>query len=101
MQHGNQQDRYRFYREHKYLSYLLFELDKLIATIDFANNAQINKVKNALAAIEEMIKSHAAHEDKAIHELLKKKGSLLYKLIETEHQSYDEKFQKFNTMLHI
>src|SRR5690348_8777303 len=95
--------RYRFYREHKYLIFLLFELERLIAKTDFSVNEQILKIKVELNSYASLLKNHGNHEERAIHALLKNKGSQVYEQIEREHQLHEEQHlhldQKLERML--
>ncbi len=91
--------RYRFYREHKYISYAVSELEKLIAKTDFTNQTQINLIKNELANIEDLMTGHAEWEESTIHELLKKKNSPLHTQIEKDHQEHVIQFKALQEML--
>jgi hypothetical protein len=85
--------RYRFYREHKYVTYRLYEFERHIAQTDFNSHLQIVKLKDQLASLVELMQGHAAHEDQTLHELLKLKGSSLYKSIEADHFHHDKQFK--------
>jgi hemerythrin-like domain-containing protein len=91
--------RYRFYREHKYVSFELSELERLIAKTDFNDNAQVSKVKDQLLSLENMLKGHSAWEDGSIHEFLRKKGSNLHESIENDHKQHEEMFKQFKNKL--
>jgi hypothetical protein len=91
--------RYRFYREHKYVSFELSELERLIAKTDFKDDAQVSKVEEQLILLENMLKGHAAWEDGSIHELLRKKGSNLHEAIENDHKHHEEMFKQFKNQL--
>jgi hypothetical protein len=82
--------RYRFYREHKYLIFLLFELERLIATTDFKVNEQVLKIKEKLSSFGALLKGHGLHEENAFHLLLKEKGSSVHTQVETEHSQHEE-----------
>ncbi|MCC2646692.1 MAG: s29x [Rickettsiaceae bacterium] len=91
--------RYRLYREHKYITYQLFELEKLIAKTDFKNNHQLENVSEQLRFLEALLKGHAKHEDNTIHELLRKKGSKVHELTEAEHAEHEGIFQELYNQL--
>jgi DNA-binding transcriptional MerR regulator len=91
--------RYRFYREHKYVSFELSELERLIAKTDFKDNSQIDKVTKQLMSLEAMLKGHAAWEDVSIHELLRAKGSNLYMSIEEDHKNHEGTLKQFQNKL--
>ncbi|MBI2792824.1 MAG: hypothetical protein HYX61_12780 [Gammaproteobacteria bacterium] len=82
--------RYRFYREHKYLIFLLFELERLIAKTDFRVNDQILKIKEKLSSFAALLKGHGIHEENALHVLLKNKDSQVHEKVEREHQHHEE-----------
>jgi len=91
--------RYRFYREHKYVSYAASELERLIAKTDFRDRTQVDTIKNELANIEALMAGHAAWEESSIHELLRKKQSSVHKHIEAEHKEHTEQFKKLQEMI--
>lgn len=91
--------RYRFYREHKYVSYAVSELEKLIAKADFRDKTQIDIIKNELANIEALMTGHAEWEESSIHELLKKKQSSVHTSIEIEHQEHAAQFKALQKMI--
>lgn len=91
--------RYRFYREHKYVCYMLSELEKTIAKTDFRNPTQIQTIKNQLNNIEDLMTGHAEWEESSIHELLRKKQSSIHELIENDHKEHAEQFKKLKEML--
>lgn len=91
--------RYRFYREHKYVTYKLYQLEAIIARTDFNIDTQIAKVRNALAALETLMHGHAMHEDQNLHELLRKKGSHVHLAIELDHRDHEIAYIKFNKNL--
>ncbi len=89
--------RYRFYRVHKYVCYVLSEFDRLLAKTDFGETEQIEKLKIQFKALHELMLGHAHHEDKAIHALLREKGSTVHESIETEHQDHEK---QLNALAH-
>lgn len=95
--------RYRFYREHKYLIFLLFELERLIAKADFNSNEQILNIKGHLNAYTTLLKAHAKHEENAIHALLKAKNSKVHENVEKNHKVHEKQGealeQKLNHLL--
>ncbi len=91
--------RYKFYREHKYVSFALNDLERRIAKLNFRSLNDIEKIKNDFLLLLEMLKAHAQYENNSIHELLKKKQSLLYEHIEAEHKKYDEDLDTLSLMI--
>ncbi|HEV2524096.1 MAG TPA: hemerythrin domain-containing protein [Gammaproteobacteria bacterium] len=91
--------RYRLYREHKFVSIQVSDLERFIAKVDFTDFKQIAEVKNKLGGIIELMENHAKHEEERIHPLLKKKSSELIKTIEVEHQGHKILFEDLNRRL--
>jgi len=82
--------RYKFYREHKYVSAAVNDVERLIAKIDFRKQDEVAKVKQAFDALIHMLKGHAHYENETLHELLRKKGSEVYKHVEQDHVQYEQ-----------
>lgn len=97
MQQSN--TRYRFYREHKYVSYTMSELEKAIAKADFRDATHINTISNQLSDVESLMTAHTSWEETSIHELLRKKQSLIHTEIEADHKEHTAQFKKLHEML--
>jgi len=82
--------RYKFYREHKYVSFRFNELERLIAQTDFTSDDALQNVKIAFDALIELLEGHAHYENNMLHPLLKKKNSAVYQQIEAEHDHFNE-----------
>jgi len=91
--------RFRFYREHKYVSYRLHELESLIAKTDFSIRSDVLTIKQQLSDLDALIKGHAMHEDNTLHALLKEKKSKIHELIEAEHHDFDRRFTQMRKLL--
>jgi hemerythrin-like domain-containing protein len=91
--------RYKFYREHKYVSFALNDLERLIAKTDFRTKAEIEKVTQEFDSIVQMLKGHAHYEDNSLHILLKKKNSKIYLQIEEDHGLLDETLANLQRLL--
>lgn len=91
--------RYRFYREHKYVSFALNDLERLIAKTDFQVSSQVRKVEQEFSAIVEMLRGHAHYEDSKLHTLLREKGSALFQRVQCEHEQHDTVFQTLQQLL--
>jgi iron-sulfur cluster repair protein YtfE (RIC family) len=91
--------RYKFYREHKYVSFRFDELERLIARTDFRQDEELNKVKKEFEQLIELLEAHARYEDDALHVLLKRKNSAVYKQIEQDHEQLDEQIVSLQTLL--
>ncbi len=93
--------RYRFYREHKYLSFMLSEFERLVAKTDFKDQSQVDTLLNKLDGIEDLMKGHAEWEESAVHELLKKKNLTIHLDIESDHKDHNIKFEKMREILNL
>lgn len=91
--------RYKFYREHKYISSRLNDLERLVAKTDFKNQDEVIEVSNSFNAMGELLKSHAHYEDTALHTLLKAKHSLVYEHSEADHDQLEQKLNTLQSML--
>jgi len=77
--------RYRFYREHKYVLHQLGEVQQKIARCDFTKKDEVDSVEQEFLNLKSMLHFHAEHENKSIHELLRIKGSRIHESCEREH----------------
>jgi len=91
--------RYKFYREHKYVSFRFDELERLIAKTDFTQEEELNKVKQSFEDLIGLLEAHAHYEDTALHVLLKQKNSEVYKNIEQDHEHLDEQITLLRNLL--
>lgn len=91
--------RYKFYREHKYVSAAVNDLERLIAKTDFRVRSESEKVKEEFDALVQMLKGHAEYENGTLHELLRKKGSKVYSHVEEDHVRYDQQLADLETRL--
>ncbi len=91
--------RYKFYREHKYVSAAVNDLERLIAKTDFRASSEVEKIKKEFDALVQMLKGHAHYENETLHELLRKKGSAVYKHVEADHLQYDEQLKDLEDRL--
>lgn len=91
--------RVKLYREHKYVSFALSELERLIAKADFTDDAAIVHVQSEFATIREMLEGHAYHEEHNIHALLEKKGSTIHHETHSDHEHQDETLKNLQHLL--
>lgn len=91
--------RYKFYREHKYLSFVLNDLERLIAKTNFQISQEVEKVTEQFKAAVELLKGHAEYEDNCLHVLLKQKNSKVYEHIEKDHGVLDETLNNLQLLL--
>lgn len=91
--------RYKFYREHKYVSFRFNELERLIARTDFRLDEELNKVKEEFEKLNQLLEAHAQYENDSLHVLLKRKNSAVYKQIEQDHEHLDEQIISLRNLL--
>lgn len=91
--------RYRFYREHKYLSNEISKLEGFIARVNFTDVEQVQVLKQRFAEFMDLMKGHAEHEDNAIHPLLKDKNPQMYESIALDHKAHFEFLEKLKLAL--
>ena len=82
--------RYKFYREHKYVSHCLNALERLIAKTDFTIPEEVKHVQGEFDNLKHMLEGHAQYENDCLHILLTKKQSLVPEHILSEHQNLDK-----------
>jgi len=93
--------RAKLYREHKYVSFALSELERLIARTDFSKEAEIEHVQKEFASIKEMLKGHAKHEEKNFHALLEKKGSTIHREAHDDHEAQETSLEHLQSLLDL
>ena len=91
--------RVKLYREHKYVSFALSELERLIAKTDFTNDAAINHIQSEWQRIREMLEGHASHEEQNFHTLLEKKGSTIHHEAHEDHEHQEETLKNLQCLL--
>ena len=95
----NTNTRYRFYREHKFITQKLAELDAMIAKTDFRFLPNVETINENLSDLTEMLMGHAFFENSSIHPLLREKNSNLYEKIEMEHQHHEKDLNSLKEQL--
>lgn len=91
--------RIKLYREHKYVSFALSELERLIAKTDFTDDAAIAHIQSEWQGIREMLEGHAYHEEHNFHALLKKKGSTIHHEAHNDHEHQKETLKSLQHLL--
>lgn len=91
--------RYKFYREHKYLSFVLNDLERLIAKTNFQIQQEVAQVAEQFKAAVELLNGHAEYEDNCLHVLLKQKNSQVYEHIEEDHGLLDATLKNLQLLL--
>lgn len=82
--------RYQLYREHKYVSAALNDVERLAGKTDYYSAVQTARLVKEFSALADMLKAHAEYENTSLHELLKKKNSPLFHQIEKDHEGQDQ-----------
>jgi DUF438 domain-containing protein len=93
--------RVKLYREHKYVSFALSELERLIAKTDFTDNTAIAHIQNEWQRVKEMLEGHAYHEEHHFHALLEKKGSHVHHEVHNDHEHQEETLKNLQCLLDI
>ncbi len=91
--------RVKLYREHKYVSFALHELERLIAKTDFADDAALDHVQEEWRSLKEMLEGHAYHEENNFHPLLEKKGSTVHFDAHDEHDQQKHALEELEGQL--
>ena len=91
--------RVKLYREHKYVSFALSELERLIAKTDFTDDAAIAHVESEWIRVKEMLEGHAYHEEHNFHALLEKKGSTIHHDAHSDHEHQEETLKHLQDLL--
>ena len=81
--------RYQFYREHKYVTFALNDLQRLIGKTDFRVPAAVAKVQHMFDEVMQMLKGHAHYEEECLHVLLKQKNSTIFAHAQADHAQLD------------
>lgn len=91
--------RYKFYREHKYVSFALNDLEREIAKADFRDPKQLEQLREGFENLLQMLRGHAEYENTVLHKLLRKKGSTVFRHAEEEHRHADKELKHLHELL--
>lgn len=91
--------RYQFYREHKYVSAALNNVERLIAKTDFRNLQEIDSVNKTFHELKKMLQDHAHYENERLHVLLKSKHSIAYAHAEEDHAHQDAQLLEIQELI--
>lgn len=91
--------RYRFYREHKFISAALSDVERLFAQTDFCDDVELKKAEAEFAALANMLTMHAQYENDRIHNLLRIKNSSVHVNAEIEHEQQHASIDAIKRML--
>lgn len=93
--------RAKLYREHKYVSFALTELERLIAKTDFKDHAAVGDVQREWQSLKEMLEGHAYHEEHHFHPLLEKRGSTVHQDAHSDHEHQEEMLKNLEHLLNM
>lgn len=91
--------RVKLYREHKYVSFALSELERLVAKTDFTDYAAIAHLQSEWQRIKEMLEGHAYHEEHNFHTLMEKKGSTIHHEAHNDHEHQEDQLKHLQNLL--
>lgn len=91
--------RAKLYREHKYVSAALNDLERLVAKVDFTCDDDLKQIQSEYKEIHSMLLAHAHHENENIHILLEKKGSRVHLHAHADHDEMDQKLIHLQNLL--
>src|SRR5258708_4723403 len=91
--------RYKFFREHKFVSFLLNDLERFIAKTDFRVSSEVAIVIEKFNSAKDMLHSHAEYENDKLFVLLKSKDSPLVEDLKEDHVYLDKQLASLQTLL--
>ncbi len=91
--------RVKLYREHKYVSFALNALERLIAKTDFTSDAATQRVQEEWQSVKEMLQGHAHHEEHNFHALLERKGSTVHVEAHDDHAHQEVALEHLQNLL--
>lgn len=86
--------RYQLYREHKYVSAALNDVERMIAKTDFRQKEEAEEACKQFEEVALMLKHHAQYEDDEIHSLLSAKNSTVHEHAEDDHAAQDAQVEQ-------
>ena len=92
-------ERYRFYREHKFVIAFVNDTSRMIATSNFTEANELKKIKKRIENLIMLLSGHAEHEENCYHTLLKDKNSTVYLDIESDHKIHADYFETWRNCL--
>ncbi len=93
--------RVKFYREHKYVSAALNDLERLIAKSDFREDNQIETARKEWTELAGMLQDHAKYEEERLHALLERKGSAVHLQAHEQHEEMEAAFPKIDRLFDV
>jgi len=99
MNSNKSNQRYRLYREHKYVVFMLYKLDMQVARANFNKVIECENIEKELETVISLLEGHALHEDSVIHNLLRAKEIPAYEKIERQHLAHQDVFAKLRDII--
>lgn len=94
-------DRYRLYREHKYIFYVFSEILQLTSRLDFSVKESITELKSELKKLRLLLQSHAEYEESRIHSILKNQNSYVFKEAESQHHDHKIYLERIDSKINL
>lgn len=91
--------RYRLYREHKYITAMMDAFVQSIQKADFKDDSDTQEIKEKLCSLKSLMEGHAEHENNVIHQLLRDHNITIHESIELDHQDHQKQFKEFEEIL--
>lgn len=86
-------NRFRVFREHKFIISLFSDLVKKVGVLDFGDIPCVSELHGEVKKLADMLHSHATYEETRLMKLLIERGSPLMKAINEQHQSHEQEFE--------
>lgn len=78
--------RFRLYREHKYLTTVLFEACMEFAKTDLRNQTEREVLLGKISGVRALLESHGEYEQSRIHTRISARGSSAHAVADSEHE---------------
>ena len=88
-----------FFREHKYVQYVLSRAAVLFSQANFIDKKALDKIEDELNNVKALLAGHAKHEDSEIFPLLKTINEKLYHELISEHSHHAALFAEMELIL--
>src|SRR5690348_2455728 len=86
MENMMKKERIRLYREHKYLTTVLFDACMEFAKTDLRNQMERDGLIEKISGLRSLLESHGDYEERRIHTRLSERGSEAHKIADGEHE---------------
>jgi hemerythrin-like domain-containing protein len=89
------EQRYRLYREHKYITAMMDSFMQSVQKADFKNDNAVYGIKDKLHSLTSLMEGHAEQENSVIHQLLCNHNLTIHESIELDRQDHQKQFKGF------